>query len=102
MSARHTAGPLTYFVGNSNGRGLIRIETAHDAPIAGIHIASMPRGDQSKADADFLVHAANCHAELLDGIRKARAVAASPQSFDLEEVERDFAALIAHAEGGQS
>ena len=35
------------------------------------------------------------HDELVAQMRKARAVAASPLSFDLEGVERDFASLLA-------
>ncbi|HXE09583.1 MAG TPA: hypothetical protein VN612_16895 [Acidobacteriaceae bacterium] len=54
----HTPGPWTYFVGNANGRGLIRIETAHDAkPVAGVHIASMARGGVSKANARLIAAA---------------------------------------------
>ena len=35
------------------------------------------------------------HQRLVDALRKARAVAASPESFELDEVQNDFAALLA-------
>lgn len=98
--SKPTPGPFTYFVGNSNGRGLIRIETAHDAPIAGIHIASMPRGSQSKANAAFLVHTANCHAELLATLKF---VNEHCQLYGAADAAREkIDAAIARAEGGQS
>ena len=65
----HTPGPLNYFVGNANGKGLIRIETDADAPVAGVHIASMPRGAQSEADAARLVLAWNCHEDMLEALK---------------------------------
>lgn len=51
------AGPWDYFIGNSNGRGLIRIETSHSAPFPGVHIASMPRGEQSEWNARLIAAA---------------------------------------------
>jgi hypothetical protein len=48
-------GPLDYFVGNANGRGLIRIETGPGAKVAGEHIASLTRTKQNEAYADALV-----------------------------------------------
>jgi hypothetical protein len=55
-----------YFVGNANGRGLIRIEEA------GRHVASMPRGEQSEIDAKRLTTAVNCHTNLLKALKVAR------------------------------
>lgn len=49
----HTAGPWDYFVGNANGRGLIRIEQKG----TGVHIASMVRGPESEANAKFITDA---------------------------------------------
>lgn len=65
MATQHTpaSGPLTYFVGNSDGRGLIRIETDLRAPVAGIHICSMPRGAQSEANAEEMVRRWNGYDE---------------------------------------
>lgn len=42
---------LNYFVGNANGRGLIRIEVEG----TGEHVASMPRGKMSEAYAKEMV-----------------------------------------------
>lgn len=50
-----TQGPITLFVGNAKGGGLIRIEAAHDSPEAGEHIASLTRGRKREADAAMLV-----------------------------------------------
>lgn len=69
--AKHTEGPLTFFVGNSDGRGLIRIESSIDAPIAGAHIASMPRGEKSEANADELVRRWNAHEALVEALKDA-------------------------------
>ncbi len=49
----HTGGPWTYFVGNANGRGLIRIE--QDG--TGVHVASMQRGAISQANARLIAAA---------------------------------------------
>lgn len=49
------AAKLTYFIGNANGRGLIRIEVDG----TGEHIASMPRGKKSEDYAAALVRAYN-------------------------------------------
>ncbi|TPK42266.1 MULTISPECIES: hypothetical protein [unclassified Mesorhizobium] len=62
--AKHTPGPWDYFVGNANGRGLVRIETANDAPVAGIHIASMVRGTESEANACLIAAAPDMLAAL--------------------------------------
>lgn len=56
-AAQVLEGELTYFVGNANGRGLIRIEVAG----AGEHIASMPRGKASEARAAQIVSRFNSH-----------------------------------------
>lgn len=53
--------PWTYFVGNANGRGLVRIETAAEADEAGVHIASMPRGKQNEMVAERIVYAVNSY-----------------------------------------
>lgn len=62
--ATHTPGPWDYFVGNANGRGLIRVETAHDAPVAGVHIASAVRGAESEANARLIAAAPDMLAAL--------------------------------------
>lgn len=49
-----TPGPWDCFVGNANGRGLVRIETSGDAPAAGVHIASLPRGPQAEANGEYI------------------------------------------------
>lgn len=43
-----TEGPWDYFAGNANGRGLLRLETSHLAPVAGVHLASSARGKQNE------------------------------------------------------
>lgn len=57
MSAKHTPGPWDYFVGNANGRGLIRVETAASAATAGVHVASLARGGNSEANARLIAAA---------------------------------------------
>ena len=63
--AVHTPGPWDYFVGNANGRGLIRIEAGNDSGKAGHHIASMPRGAESESNADLICKAVNSHEFML-------------------------------------
>lgn len=62
---KHIEGPLTYFVGNSNGRGLIRIEEED----TGEHIASAPRGTQSEANIAELVRRYNSHDAILAALK---------------------------------
>lgn len=58
MTVKFTAGPWDYFVGNADGRGLIRIEVSGEAPKnCGQHIASMPRGAESEANARLIAAA---------------------------------------------
>lgn len=65
----HTALPWNYFVGNANGRGLIRIEVDGSHPTeAGEHIASMPRGKKSERRAALIVRAVNCHEDLVKAL----------------------------------
>lgn len=54
QKTQHTP-TLCYFVGNANGKGLIRIEIDG----TGEHVASMPRGEKSKEYAAFIVRACN-------------------------------------------
>lgn len=100
---KHTPGPwrvynkpLRRYLSNSR---IIEIHAPNNVIVNWQGFDSLPGLKKQKLANARLIAAAP---ELLDGIRKARAVAASPQSFDLEEVERDFAALIAKAQGGQS
>ena len=51
--AAHTPGPWDCFVGNADGRGLIRIEQYG----TGQHIASMQRGAVSEANARLIAAA---------------------------------------------
>lgn len=51
VAATRTAGPWDYFVGNANGRGLIRVEAAISSDDAGEHICSFPRGPKGEAHA---------------------------------------------------
>lgn len=62
MMADHTKGPWNYFVGNANGRGLIRIEVDG----TGEHIASMPRGNKSEDRARLMTAAP----DLLEALKK--------------------------------
>lgn len=71
-SQKHTPGPWTYFVGNADGRGLIRIEVDRSADGAGTHIASMQRGTQSEANAAFIVRACNAHDGLVAALETAK------------------------------
>jgi hypothetical protein len=52
-----TAGPWDYFVGNANGRGLIRVEAAVSSDDAGEHICSFPRGPKGEAHAALVAEA---------------------------------------------
>lgn len=56
----HTTGPWTYFVGNANGRGLIRIEQEG----TGKHIASLVRGDEAEKNAALIAAAPELRNEL--------------------------------------
>lgn len=60
MAMQFTPGPWDYFVGNANGRGLIRIEQQG----TGVHIASMPRGVVSEANARLIAAAPDLLAAL--------------------------------------
>lgn len=62
----HTPGNLDVFVGNADGRGLIRLEIRG----TGQHIASMPRGAQSEADAARLSLCWDMHDEMKEALRK--------------------------------
>lgn len=59
-TAKHAPGPWDYFVGNANGRGLIRIEQSG----TGQHIASMQRGAVSGANARLIAAAPDLLAAL--------------------------------------
>lgn len=52
-----TAGPWDYFVGNANGRGLVRVEAALTSEDAGEHICSFPRGPKGEAHAALVTEA---------------------------------------------
>ena len=55
---KHTPGPWTYFVGNANGRGLIRVEVCGTASEnCGHHIASFTRGHENEANARLIAAA---------------------------------------------
>jgi hypothetical protein len=68
MTQSHTPTPLAkeidIFVGNANGRGLIRIEEYG----TGEHIASMPRGVKSEAQANEIMRRYNAHVELVQAL----------------------------------
>lgn len=94
----HTATPFCYFVGNGNGRGLIRIEADNLSADAGQHIASMPRGDASEATAAFIVRACNSHDDLLAAMKEIVHAATYDES-DLAVAILRARAAIARAEG---
>ena len=99
--AEHT--PWDYFVGNANGRGLIRIEVEN----TGEHIASMPRGAKSEARAAHIVHCVNTHAALAARCREleaavqdmfkheflAKLIADSPENL-VDENDREYCAAV--------
>jgi hypothetical protein len=68
--AVNTPVPWDYFVGDANGRGLIRIEAGNASEDAGHHIASMPRGAVSEANAALIVKAVNSHEALVRALQK--------------------------------
>lgn len=57
MNAKHTLGPWTWFKGNANGKGLIRIESSCDARPSGIHISSLTRSPENEANAALIAAA---------------------------------------------
>ena len=89
---KHTPGPWTYFVGNANGRGLIRVEADHDSPAAGTHIASLTR--DRVEDAKLIISAVNerdrlraDNAELLEALEDiVRRCNETPESTDWREI----------------
>lgn len=85
-----TKGPWNYFVGNANGRGLIRIEVDG----TGEHIASMPRGKKSEDRARLIAAAP----ELLEALQMIMDARWSPSGMTEENADRARAA-IAKAEG---
>jgi hypothetical protein len=68
------SGPWDYFIGNANGKGLIRIECQ------GRHIASMPRGKESEEFAKLIVDSVNAH--LAHGYREQSEVDRSSDLWD--------------------
>jgi len=73
---------LDYFVGNSNGRGLIRIE------YQGHHIASMPRGEQSETDAAFLTASADMVRIIRDLVAESEALKEAVKGYDRDMIAR--------------
>lgn len=73
---------LTYFIGNANGRGLIRIEDAD----TGEHIASLTRDQHARAKS--LTHRYNCHDELVAALKQAAYDIAHPKE------NQDFSYLL--------
>lgn len=67
--SKHTATPWDYFVGNANGRGLVRIEAASESADAGSHIASMARGAVSEANAAHIVRCVNNFDALVEALK---------------------------------
>lgn len=66
MGETRTAGRWDCFVGNANGRGLIRIEAA------GLHIASLTRGAENEANALYICEAVNAHDALVAQVASLR------------------------------
>ena len=64
-----TPGPLTYFLGNANGRGLVRVETAAEAPTAGAVLATATR--DREADVAAMIAARNALPGLLARLEQA-------------------------------
>jgi hypothetical protein len=86
----HTSGPWDWFIGNANGRGLIRVETSIDAAVSGKHICSMPRGTESEDNARLIAAAP----ELLEALKQ---LSSHPSSSWAHE---DAMEAIAKATGG--
>ncbi len=78
--SKHTPGPWTYFVGNANGRGLVRVETARDAPHAGLFVCSMHRGAEAEANARLIAAAP----DMLDTERRLAAEVGGLRAFEHE------------------
>lgn len=96
--AGRTPGALDYFVGNANGRGLIRIEACSESPEAGDHIASLTRTAKNEANAKHIVLCWNTHEELveaLEGAAKALAMLTEPDAIKSTSVQHAWAQCIA-------
>ncbi len=75
---------LNVFVGNANGRGLIRLEIEN----TGKHIASMPRGSASEEYALEIMNRWNTHDELVSALTKC-ANAINPLLCELRNPDDD-------------
>jgi hypothetical protein len=92
---KHTPRPWNYFVGDANGRGLIRIEQHN----TGEHIASMLRNEASEANARLIAAAPDLLAALQGLLTHACIADAAPEDVDEEDraLERAARAAIAEA-----
>ncbi len=95
---------LCYFVGNANGRGLVRIEIDGSEENAGFHIASMTRGKESWAAE--MVDRWNCHGDMIAALIKAESCLAyavmaleAPIKSSIREDLETIRATIAAAKG---
>lgn len=93
--SKHTPGPWDYFVGNANGRGLIRIEGEG----TGEHIASMPRGAVSESNARLIAAAPDLLAALEDLVGYAAAEIGIPPNEAVGGAFKQARAAIAKARG---
>lgn len=83
--------PLDVFIGNANGKGLIRIETSIDARPSGVHITSLTR--DKKEYAELIVRAVNNHDALLNVCREVE----KSLSLNASGASPAFIAEIQHA-----
>lgn len=93
----YTPGPWSMFLGNANGKGLIRIETDHAAPIAGIHICALTRSKENERNGLLIQEAPNLLAE----VRRLRA-SSTPWREPLEAKCREWEESADANEGGNS
>jgi len=84
MKPNPSRTPWTYFVGNANGRGLIRIEVED----TGEHITSMPRGAADEANAAHIVRCVNAHPRLVAALERFARYA---DRYVLSEAETEIA-----------
>lgn len=99
---KHIPESLAVFVGNANGRGLIRIEEEN----TGKHIASAPRGEESEKIIFEIARRYDLHTELLEALEEAvnglewfmDTWQDGPDKMDREALEK-FNAAIAKARG---
>jgi hypothetical protein len=94
MTRSHTqivAKELNVFMGNSNGRGLVRIEEYGTGKV----IATLTRNHQNQAN--LIMHRYNTHTELVTALEQ---ISAAPDAECFEQMKAIATAALAAAKAG--